>query len=148
MAINTLLNYNRSANNISDSATIPVNTSTPVLLAELGLFVPQAVNFIELIATIGWSSDPGAVEANQSNMLFFITQDDIVVASTREESPDDAGGGDLDLFITTTFQGVLTNVATGHHVYRLFAQNLEPGQSIVNIEGPVTISVKAIGPEA
>lgn len=148
MAMNTLLNYNRSANNISTSAVIPVNTGTPVLLAELGLFVPQAVNFIELIATIGWSAFPGTGGANQSEMLFFITQDNIVVASTGEEPPEDVSGGDANIFVTTTFQGVLTNVPPGHHVYRLFAQNLEPGQSDVNIEGPVTISVKAIGPEA
>ncbi|UQD51864.1 hypothetical protein C0971_07280 [Bacillus methanolicus] len=145
MAIQTLLNYNRSANNIANSASTPF-VGTPLLLAEFGLFVPQATNFVELIATVGWSSVPSALEPNQSEVEFFINQDNIRVVSTREEAPTD--GSDPPLFVTTTFQGVLTNVSTGHHVYQLFAQNLQDTQSSTTIVGPVTISGKVIGPES
>lgn len=147
MAIQTLLNYNRSANNIALSDATPF-VGTPLLLAEFGLFVPQATNFVELIATIGWDGIPGAVEPNQSEVEFFITQDNIRVVSAQEEVAADGAAMDANTFVTTTFQGVLTNVSTGHRVYRLFAQNLAPVQSTTTIRGPVTISGKVIGPES
>ena len=149
MAINTLLNYNRSANNISRSGPFSLIPGTPLLLAEFGLFVPQSVNFIELISTVGWEAFTDTVGPGlQSEISFFITQDNVVVFSTHEEAPGDPVTIDGNLSVTTSFQGVLTNVATGHHVYRLFVQNLEPTQNTNMVIGPVTISGKVIGPEA
>ena len=139
------MNYNRSANNIWGTRLTSVN-ATPLLIAEFGLFVSQPENFVELIATIGWSGIPIPSGGDQAEVEFVITQDNIRVVSTQEEPPGDTSGGDADIFQTTTFQGVLTNIPTGHHVYRLFITNLDTTQSDIFVLGPVTMSGKVIAP--
>ena len=99
---------------------------------------------MELIATIGWSGDPNL--DIQGDVEFFITQDNIRVVSNQEEILVDPNDLSADILQTTTFQGVLTNVSTGHHVYRLFISNLEPLNGVIFVVGPVTMSGKVIAP--
>lgn len=139
-----LLNYNRSllTNQINTSAI--VLTSVEQLILEFGLFVPQAQNFIELLSTVGWVvTNPSPVEPDQPIIELTIKQDGVVVASINQESIQD--GGDEPLEGLSTFQAVLTNVAVGHHVYQLFARNLQPLQGTITITGPANISGKVIG---
>lgn len=139
-----LLNYNRSLLTNQAYTSAIVLTGTDQLILEFGLFVPQAQNFIELLATVGWIvTDPALLEPDQPVIELTIEQDAAVVASINQESIED--GPDTPLENLTTFQAVLTNVPVGHHVYRLFARNLMPAQGTITIIGPANISGKVIG---
>lgn len=136
-----LINYNRSIlTNIVDTFSV-VLTGVDQLILQFGLFVPQATNFIELLASIGWQvTDP--VATLQPTIELTIEQDGVVVARARQESISD--GEDVDLEMVTTFQAVLTNVPVGHHVYSLFARNTQTNQGIITITGPANITGKVI----
>ncbi len=138
-----LLDYNRSIlTNFAYSSAI-VLTGTDQLILEFGLFVPQPQNFIELLTTIGWIvTNVSISEPDQPILELTIQQDGVVVASINQESIED--GGDTPLENLTTFQAVLTNVLSGHHVYQLFARNLQPAQGTITIIGPANISGKVI----
>jgi len=141
-----LLNYNRSiVTNEVDTAGFSVElTGVDQLILEFGLFVPQASNFIELLSTIGWQvTSPSPVEPDQATIALTIKQDGTVVATVDQESIED--GPDTDLEMVTTFQAVLTNVPVGHHVYQLFARNLQTDQGTITLTGPANISGKVIG---
>ncbi|EHQ87709.1 hypothetical protein [Desulfosporosinus youngiae] len=139
-----LLNYNRSiVTNVADSFGI-VLTGDDQLILQFGLFVPQGVNFIELLSTIGWEvTGVSIVEPDQPTIAISILQDGAVVATANQESIED--GADEDLEMVTTFQAVLTDVPVGHHVYQLFARNTQPEQGTITITGPANISGKVIG---
>jgi len=138
-----LLNYNRSIlTNFSNSSAI-VLTGIDQLILEFGLFVDQPLNFIELLTTIGWTvTGTSPLEPDQPIIELTIQQDGVVVASINQESIED--GADTPLENLTTFQAVLTNVAAGHHVYQLFARNLQTAQGTITIIGPANISGKVI----
>jgi len=137
-----LLNYNRSLlTNLADSTNVAL-TGADTLILQFGLFVPQATNFVELQTTIGWQV-VNTVLTLQPTIQLTIRQDDGIVASANQESVPD--GEDEDLEMVTTFQAVLTNVPVGHHVYQLFARNIQPGQGDIFINGPANISGKVIG---
>lgn len=105
--------------------------------------VPQAQNFIELLTTIGWTAtDVNPLEPDQPIIELTIQQDGVVVASINQESIED--GADTPLENLTTFQAVLTNVTVGHHVYELFARNLQTSQGTITLIGPSNISGKVI----
>ena len=95
----------------------------------------------ELLASIGWQVT-STVTTLQPTIALTIQQDGVVVATTDQESVAD--GEDEDLEMTTTFQAVLTNVPVGHHVYSLFARNLQTTQGTISITGPANISGKVI----
>ena len=138
-----LLNYNRSilTNQVNTSAI--VLSGIDQLILQFGLFVPVAVNFVELLATIGWIvTSPSPLPPDQPIIELTIQQDGVVVASINQESIQD--GADSPLENLSTFQAVLTNVAVGHHVYQLFARNLQTAQGTITITGPANISGKVI----
>ena len=139
-----LLNYNRSIlTNLADSVGV-VLTGLDQLILEFGLFVPQASNFVELLSTIGWAvTNPSIIEPDQPTIVLTILQDGVIVASVNQESIED--GADTDLEMVTTLQAVLTNVPVGHHVYQLFARNIQTSQGTISITGPANISGKVIG---
>jgi len=138
-----LLNYNRSIlTNFVYSSSI-VLTGVDQLILQFGLFVAQPLNFVELLTTMGWTvTGVSPVEPNQPIIELTIQQDGVVVASINQESIGDAG--DTPLENLTTFQAVLTNVPAGHHVYQLFARNLQTIQGTITIIGPANISGKVI----
>ncbi|MEL1133841.1 hypothetical protein AAC978_01545 [Desulfitobacterium sp. THU1] len=136
-----LLNYNRSLlTNQVDTTFLPL-TGLETLVLEFGLFVPQSVNFVELLTSVGWEV-VNPVGSLQPTIRLVVLQDGIAVASVHQESVVD--GEDADLEMTTSFQAVLTNVPAGHHVYRLLASNLQPAQGDIVISGPANISGKVI----
>ena len=138
-----LLNYNRSLLTNLANTTAIVLTGTNQLILQFGLFVDQPTNFIELLTTIGWAvTNVSILEPNQPIIELTIEQDGVPVASINQESIED--GGDEPLENLTTFQAVLTNVAVGHHVYQLFARNLQTAQGTITIIGPANISGKVI----
>ncbi|HBW34038.1 hypothetical protein [Desulfosporosinus sp. BICA1-9] len=139
-----LLNYNRSIlTNFANSSAI-VLTGIDQIILEFGLFVAQPINFVELLTTIGWDvTGVSPVPPDQPIIELTIHQDGIPVASINQESIQD--GSDSPLENLTTFQAVLTNVAAGHHVYRLLARNLQTAQGTITITGPANISGKVIG---
>ena len=139
-----LLNYNRSLLSNQANTSAIVLTGIEQLILQFGLFVSQAQNFVELLSTVGWvvtGSSP--IEPDQPILELRIKQDGVVVASVNQESIQD--GEDEPLENLATFQAVLTNVAVGHHVYELFALNLQPEQGTITITGPANISGKVIG---
>lgn len=139
-----LLNYNRSLLTNQANTSAIVLTGVEQLILQFGLFVPQAQNFIELLSTVGWVvTTPSPVEPDQPILELTIKQDGVIVASINQESIQD--GGDEPLESLATFQAVLTNVAVGHHVYQLFARNLQPAQGTITITGPANVSGKVIG---
>ncbi|MHB8075341.1 hypothetical protein [Desulfosporosinus fructosivorans] len=128
---------------MADSFAI-VLTDLDQLILEFGLFVSQAQNFVELLATIGWQvTGSSPVEPNQPTIVLTIEQDGVVVASVNQESIQD--GADEDLEMVASLQAVLTNVLVGHHVYQLFARNSQTAQGLITITGPANISGKVIG---
>ncbi|MGE4273843.1 MAG: hypothetical protein ACRKFN_12895 [Desulfitobacterium sp.] len=136
-----LLNYNRSLlTNQVDTTFLPL-TGLETLVLEFGLFVPQSVNFVELLTSVGWEV-VNPIGSLQPTIRLVVLQDGIAVASVHQESVVD--GEDADLEMTTSFQAVLTNVPAGHHVYRLLASNLQPAQGDIVISGPANISGKVI----
>lgn len=137
----SLLNYNRSIlTNQVDTFSV-VLTGVDQLILQFGLFVPQATNFVELLTTVGWQVT-GIVTTLQPTIGLTVFQDGVIVASADQESVSD--GEDEDLEMTTTFQAVLTNVPAGHHVYSVFARNIQPDQGTITITGPANISGKVI----
>lgn len=138
-----LLNYNRSLlSNLANSSAV-VLTGVDQLILQFGLFVPQAQNFIELLTTIGWTATGiSPVPPDQPIIELTIQQDGVVVASINQESIQD--GADSPLENLSTFQAVLTNVPVGHHVYSVFARNLQTAQGTITIIGPANISGKVI----
>jgi hypothetical protein len=139
-----LLNYNRSLLSNQTNTSAIVLTGIEQLILQFGLFVPQAQNFVELLSTVGWVvTSPSPIAPDQPILELRIKQDGVVVASINQESIQD--GEDEPLENLATFQGVLTNVAVGHHVYELFALNLQPEQGTITITGPANISGKVIG---
>ncbi|EGW37248.1 hypothetical protein [Desulfosporosinus sp. OT] len=138
-----LVNYNRSLLTNLTNTTGIVLSGVPLLILEFGLFVAQATNFVELLTTIGWTvTNPSLLEPDQPIIELTILQDGVLVASINQESIQD--GGDEPLENLTTFQAVLTNVPVGHHVYQLFASNLQTAQGTITIIGPANISGKVI----
>ncbi|SDG08055.1 hypothetical protein [Desulfosporosinus hippei] len=139
-----LLNYNRSIlTNEAYTSAIVLNDFEQLIL-QFGLFVPQSTNFIELLTTIGWTvTNVTPLEPDQPIIALTILQDGLVVASINQESIED--GSDTPLENLSTFQAVLTDVAAGHHVYQLFARNLQTSQGTITIIGPANISGKVIG---
>ncbi|MCO1601774.1 hypothetical protein [Desulfosporosinus nitroreducens] len=138
-----LLNYNRSILTNEAYTSAIVLTGTDQLILEFGLFVSQAQNFIELLTTMGWIvTGTSPLEPDQPIIELTIQQDNVVVASINQESIED--GADTPLENLTTFQAVLTNVPAGHHVYQLFARNLQTAQGTITIIGPANISGKVI----
>lgn len=136
-----LVSYNRSLlTNEVDTFSIQL-TAFDQLILQFGLFVPQATNFVELLASIGWQVT-ATVGTLQPTIALTILQDGFVVGSTHQESVPD--GEDEDLEMSTMFQAVLTNVPVGHHVYSLFASNLQPDQGTISITGPANITGKVI----
>jgi len=138
-----LLNYNRSLlTNFAESSAIVLNAFEQLIL-EFGLFVDQPTNFIELLTTVGWDvTGVSILPPNQPIIELTILQDGVPVASINQESI--SNGEDSPLENLTTFQAVLTNVAAGHHVYQLFARNLQTTQGTITIAGPANISGKVI----
>lgn len=138
-----LLNYNRSIlTNFANSSAI-VLTGVDQLILQFGLFVAQPLNFVELLTTMGWTvTGVSPLEPDQPIIELTIQQDGVVVASINQESIED--GSDTPLENLTTFQAVLTNVPAGHHVYQLFARNLQTVQGTITIIGPASISGKVI----
>lgn len=138
-----LVNYNRSLlTNLTGTSAI-VLSGVEALILQFGLFVSPATNFIELLATIGWTiTGVSPVEPDQAIIELTIKQDGVIVASINQESIED--GPDTPLENLTTFQAVLTNVPVGHHVYQLFARNLQTAQGTITIIGPANISGKVI----
>ena len=138
-----LQNYNRSLlTNLANTSAI-VLSGVPQLILEFGLFVTPALNFIELLATIGWVvTGTSPLEPDQPIIELTILQDGILVASINQESIED--GSDTPLENLTTLQAVLTNVPVGHNVYQLFARNLQTAQGTITIIGPANISGKVI----
>ena len=138
-----LLNYNRSILTNFANSTAIVLTGIDQLILEFGLFVDQPLNFIELLTTIGWVvTDTSILEPDQPIIELTIQQDGVLVASINQESVED--GADTPLENLSTFQAVLTNVPVGHHVYQLFARNLQTAQGTITIIGPANISGKVI----
>ena len=138
-----LLNYNRSILTNQANTSAIVLTGIDQLILEFGLFVSQAINFVELLTTVGWIvTGISPLEPNQPIIELTIQQDGVVVASINQESIQD--GGDTPLENLSTFQAVLTNVPAGHHVYQLFARNLQTVQGTITINGPANISGKVI----
>jgi len=138
-----LLNYNRSILTNEANSFSVVLTGVDQLILEFGLFVPQGVNFVELLSTVGWEvTDTSVLEPDQPTIALTIQQDGVVVASALQESIED--GADEDLEMVTTLQAVLTNVPAGHHVYQLFARNTQTAQGTITISGPANISGKVI----
>ncbi|WP_458122695.1 hypothetical protein [Paenibacillus sp. Z3-2] len=140
MAIYELLNYNRAA---LTKPIIPVGTD-PTLFLEFGLYVPQASNFVELIATFCWNA---TLEGNINSPRIFIeiTQDDVPIDLNIAQ--DSSTGFDDTLTLNvTTFQQILTDVPTGHHVYKLYARNLQPAEGSIIAVNLVNLSGKVIGP--
>ncbi len=118
-------------------------TGTDQLILQFGLFVNQPQNFIELLTTIGWAvTGVNPLEPDQAIIELTIQQDGVVVASINQESIED--GADTPLENLTAFQAVLTDVTIGHHVYQLFARNLQPAQGTITLIGPANISGKVI----
>jgi hypothetical protein len=140
----TLENYNRALLTNLANTTAIVLSSVPLLILEFGLFVTPALNFIELLATIGWTvtnpAPPG--QPNQPIIELTILQDGVLVASINQESIENSQDEPLENL--STFQAVLTNVPVGHHVYQLFARNLQPAQGTITIISPANISGKVI----
>lgn len=96
-----------------------------------------------MLTTIGWAvTGVSIVPPDQPIIELTIQQDSVVVASINQESIQD--GADSPLENLTTFQAVLTNVPVGHHVYQLFARNLQPTQGTITLIGPANISGKVI----
>ena len=138
-----LINYNRSLLTNQANTTAIVLSGVDQLILQFGLFVPQALNFVELLTTIGWVvTGVSPLEPDQALIELTIQQDGVVVASINQESIED--GPDTPLENQTTFQAVLTNVSVGHHIYQLFARNLQPAQGTITIIGPANISGKVI----
>ncbi|MCB8815619.1 hypothetical protein [Desulfosporosinus shakirovi] len=138
-----LLNYNRSILTNQTNTSAIVLTGIDQLILEFGLFVSQALNFVELLTTVGWTvTDPSPLEPDQPIIELTIQQDGVVVASINQESIEN--GSDTPLENLSTFQAVLTNVPAGHHVYQLFARNLQTVQGTITIIGPANISGKVI----
>ena len=46
--------------------------------------------------------------------------------------------------MNTTFQTTLTNVATGHRIYKVYATNAQLSQGDITLVGPINISAKVI----
>jgi len=138
-----LLDYNRSIlTNFTASTAIVLNAFEQLIL-EFGLFVEQPLNFVELLTTVGWAvTGVSLLPPNQPIIELSILQDGVLVASINQESIEN--GEDSPLENLTTFQAVLTNVAAGHHVYQLFARNLQTTQGTITITGPANISGKVI----
>lgn len=145
--MSTVVNYNRSLQtNTAGTIVVPLPAfPAEVVLAEFGLFVPAtaSVNFVELIATVGWQSTP-TPNTGQPLAKFFIYQDNVQVALANQEPPANNDGTATPVDNTTTFQAILTNVPVGHHVYQLRAQNFEPAEGTLNAFGPITISGSVI----
>lgn len=138
-----LVNYNRSLLTNEANTSGIILSGVDQLILQFGLFVPQATNFVELLATIGWSvSNVSILPPDQPILQVIIQQDGVVVASINQESISD--GADSPLENLSTFQAVLTDVPAGHHVYQLFALNLQPVQGTITIIGPANVSGKVI----
>lgn len=141
----TVVNYNRSLITNLANTTAVVLSGVPLLILEFGLFVTPPTNFIELLATIGWAVT-GVTPPEPNQPIIELTIVDSVsglVASINQESI--SNGPDTPLENLATLQAVLTNATVGHHVYQLFARNLQPAQGTITIIGPANISGKVIG---
>lgn len=138
-----LLNYNRSILTNFANSTAIVLTGADQLILQFGLFVDTPVNFVELLTTMGWVvTGVSLLPPNQPIIELTIQQDGILVASVNQESIEN--GEDSPLENLTTFQAVLTNVSVGHHVYKLFARNLQTAQGTITLISPANISGKVI----
>ncbi|AFQ45543.1 hypothetical protein [Desulfosporosinus meridiei] len=138
-----LLNYNRSILTNEAYTSAVVLDGFDQLILQFGLFVSQSTNFVELLTSVGWIvTNVNPLEPDQPIIALTILQDGLVVASINQESIED--GADTPLENLSTFQAVLTNVAAGHHVYQLFARNLQTSQGTITLIGPANISGKVI----
>lgn len=138
-----LLNYNRSILTNFANSTAIVLSGVDQLILQFGLFVDQPTNFIELLTSVGWVvTGVSVLPPDQPILELTILQDGVLVASINQESIEDTLDSPLENL--TTFQAVLTNVAVGHHVYQLFARNVQPAQGTITLIGPANISGKVI----
>ncbi|WP_150271196.1 hypothetical protein [Paenibacillus tepidiphilus] len=141
----TLVEFGRSIQtNLANGVNIPIN-STPYLLLQFGLNVPAAINYVELITTVGWqATNVFITPPEQPKLLIQVLMDGVVVGSAEQESV--SYDEDELLEMTTTFQTILTNVPVGFRVIQVFVSNPEDLQGDILITGPANITGKVYAP--
>ena len=103
-------------------------------LAQFGLQIPQNVNYVELIATVGFRAT-----VLTPTILFKVFRDNQVIYSTKEEADVSVAE-----YQTVSFQSVDVNPPSGGHNYFISAEILNPtvGLNQAVVVGPISFTGK------